>query len=77
MVNAKTRKACEKRVNALNMPPIPAVGTRFARGTKIFTKKMRNNSMKLSAAMLKDVRKICGMTTKQRNIFAAKMTLSK
>jgi len=65
MVNAKTRKACEKRVNAQMMSQIPRADAKIP-GGKRFTKTMRNKMMAIVKPIVKAARKMCGMTEKQQ-----------
>jgi len=75
MVNAKTRKACEKRVNS-QITKMPRIGAKIPGYHQRFTKTMRNKTMAIVKPLLKDARKMCGMTEKQKKK-AAKNLFSK
>lgn len=71
MVNAKTRKACEKQMNA-GLTKMPRVGAKMPGGQR-FTKTMRNKTMALVKPFMKNARKMCSMTEKQKKKAAKKM----
>ena len=72
MVNAKTRKACENSVSAAMMSKIPRVGTKMPGGLKL-TANARNKTIKAAQPYMNSVRKMCGMTEKQKKKAVKKM----
>jgi len=72
MVNAKTRKACEKQVNAQMKAGLPRIGAKLPGGHRV-TKNVRNKVMATVTPLMKDVRKMCGMTEKQKKKAAKKI----
>jgi len=72
MVNAKTRKACEKNMTAQMTAQIPRAGVKLPGGLT-FTKNARNKTMKHMEPIMKNARKMCGMTPKQQKKAAKKL----
>ena len=72
MVNAKTRKACENAVDRKMMAKMPRIGAKMPGGLKV-TANVRNKTIKAAQPYMNSVRKMCGMTEKQKKKAAKKI----